>query len=511
MSAVRPNPETTDVRRLYLRFILLVVVPTLGLVAFGVMAISNERAVVERRFADEYAARLRTLAEHLAAQLDAAADSLERPSPKADPLVRLKFDFDGAQLATRPALDDDAHRALEIAVRQSAALGDGPALVPVGSGPARGLYALRRDGENVAGIAFDLDALNASIAAAARARFPTDPARFLLESPRPPPATASQNAVRRVLEQVTTSPMDDPTPSLGLPPPMTDWRLVAQLPGDDPVRTALWRNRTVYIVMLSLFYALIAIGVVFTLRGIWKEARLSRMKTDFVSNISHELRTPLTSIRLFAETLQQGRARTADEQQACIDFIARESERLTQLTERTLDWARIEAGRRAYDRRPHEVDALVAAVVRGFLAHGLVDPSRLRVDVPAGLPAVEVDPDALGQVLRNLLENAVKYTGEDRRIELRARAAGRRVVLEVEDNGIGIAKKDLKRVFERFYRADDLLARRTEGSGLGLSIARRIVEAHGGRLTVRSRLGRGSTFAVELPAAERAGTREEAA
>jgi two-component system, OmpR family, phosphate regulon sensor histidine kinase PhoR len=116
-------------------------------------------------------------------------------------------------------------------------------------------------------------------------------------------------------------------------------------------------------------------------------------------------------------------------------------------------------------------------------------------------------------VLLNLLENAAKYTLEDKHIAVRVRAAGGRVLVEVEDNGIGIGRRDQRRIFERFYRSDDLLARRTEGTGLGLSIARLVVEAHGGRLVVRSQLGKGSTFTIELPAAPelahaRAGTQE---
>src|SRR5207248_1429817 len=118
------------------------------------------------------------------------------------------------------------------------------------------------------------------------------------------------------------------------------------------------------------------------------------------------------------------------------------------------------------------------------------------------LPRLEVDRDAIAQVILNLLHNAVKYTPQaGRRIELRARKGGRDVILEVQDNGPGIRPADKKRIFERFYRADDLLSRRTEGTGLGLAIAKRIVEGHGGRIEVDTRLGHGSTFRVILPAA----------
>jgi signal transduction histidine kinase len=308
-----------------------------------------------------------------------------------------------------------------------------------------------------------------------------------------------------MLEAVTSDHGEQGTVSLPLPAPLADWRIVATLPGSDPVRSALWRNRTIYIVILAVFYFVIAIGVIVTLRGIWREAHLSRMKTDFVSNLSHELRTPLTSIRMFAETLRMGRATTPEEQTACIDFIAKESERLSDIAERTLDWARLEAGRRPFIRARVSPSRLTKDIVDGFLAHGMLDSDSIRVDVPEDLPEVDVDRAAIGQVLLNLLENAVKYSGPEKHIVVRGRQHRGAVLIEVEDNGIGVARKDLRRIFERFYRVDDLLARRTEGSGLGLSIARRIVNAHDGRLTVQSELGVGSVFTIQLPAAASSG------
>jgi signal transduction histidine kinase len=120
------------------------------------------------------------------------------------------------------------------------------------------------------------------------------------------------------------------------------------------------------------------------------------------------------------------------------------------------------------------------------------------------LPELEGDREALAGALLNLLHNAYKYSGAEKRIEVRADARNGGVDIEVEDHGVGIAKRDRKRVFDRFYRVDNLLSRQTEGSGLGLSISKRIIEAHGGKLTVRSELGKGSTFTIHLPAAKEA-------
>jgi signal transduction histidine kinase len=227
--------------------------------------------------------------------------------------------------------------------------------------------------------------------------------------------------------------------------------------------------------------------------------KLSRLKTDFVANISHELRTPLTSVRLFAETLRQGRAQGPQEVQQCLELLTKETQRLSSLVEKLLDWSRLESGRKLLRREPTSVEALIDHVGEVFRAQQL--GATYVTQIEPGLPPVSVDRDAMAQVIFNLLHNAVKFTGPDKQIALRARRTDRGVAIEVEDNGIGIREKDRKRIFERFYRADDLLSRRTEGTGLGLAIAKRLVEAHGGRIDVDSRQGGGSIFRVQLPAA----------
>ena len=167
--------------------------------------------------------------------------------------------------------------------------------------------------------------------------------------------------------------------------------------------------------------------------------------------------------------------------------------------ERLLDWSRLESGRRVLNRSAVELAALFAQVAEAFRAQQL--GATYEVELEPGLPRVEADANAIAQVVLNLLHNAVKYTPEaGRRIRVRAARAGRDVAIEVQDNGPGIRAADRKRIFERFFRADDLLSRRTEGTGLGLAIAERIVEGHGGHIELDSKVGVGSTFRVLLPA-----------
>jgi signal transduction histidine kinase len=174
------------------------------------------------------------------------------------------------------------------------------------------------------------------------------------------------------------------------------------------------------------------------------------------------------------------------------------------MIERVLDWARLEGGRQRYRKERLSVQTVVDASLEAFRAQRLEAQVQLSCQVPESLPSVEGDREALAGALLNLISNAYKYSGAEKRIEIRAGARDGGVDIEVEDHGVGIAKRDRKKIFERFYRVDNLLTRETAGSGLGLSISRRIVEAHGGKLLLKSELGKGSTFTMHLPAAKEA-------
>jgi signal transduction histidine kinase len=226
--------------------------------------------------------------------------------------------------------------------------------------------------------------------------------------------------------------------------------------------------------------------------------RLSRLQTDFVSNVSHELRTPLTSIRMFVDTLAMDRARDEKQVKECLELLATETERLSNMVERLLQWARMEAGRRIYTLEPVSPLKVVEGAVNAFRAQTIGSPYKLEVVAPAQPPAVLADVDALTEALLNLLSNAFKYGGDEKRITVRIMADAEETTFEVEDDGIGISPRDKKRIFDKFYRAEQLLSRKTEGTGLGLSMVRHIVEGHKGRIEVESEPGKGSRFRMRL-------------
>ena len=244
------------------------------------------------------------------------------------------------------------------------------------------------------------------------------------------------------------------------------------------------------------------IGTAATLAVLYREAQVARLQTDFVNKVSHDLRTPLTSIRMFVETLQLGRIQDPARQREALEIIADETARLSALINRLLDWARMESGRRSYELRRQPVEPAIDAALEAFGPQLLLHPAEVTRRIPADLPPVWADREALTEALLNLLNNAHKYTGEEKKIEVSAAREAEFVVIEVKDNGPGIPQREQKRVFDKFYRGSDPLQRTIEGTGLGLAMVKHIVAGHGGKVSVASELGHGARFRIALPAAE---------
>jgi two-component system phosphate regulon sensor histidine kinase PhoR len=228
---------------------------------------------------------------------------------------------------------------------------------------------------------------------------------------------------------------------------------------------------------------------------------LSQLQLDFLSKVSHEFRTPLTSIRLFTQTLREPRPLTEEQRRQCLAMLDQESERLSTMIGRLLDFGRMEAGKMVYHRQPESVDAVVDAALRAFEPIRLREHVSLTTSVAADLPPILADRAMLSQALLNLLQNAAKYGGDGRRIDLTCRTEDGRVALSVADKGPGIPRRERRRIFERFYRMDDRLSRKQEGSGLGLAIVRHVAQAHGGTVVVRNRPEGGAEFSILLPVA----------
>lgn len=293
--------------------------------------------------------------------------------------------------------------------------------------------------------------------------------------------------------------------SVSLAPPFTGWRLALRLAdaatfdaaADERMAFFLWTG----IVVVAITAAL----ALLVARMLRKQSRLTRLKNDLVATVSHELKTPLASIRLLVDTLlnadgspdapfgDQARAREY------LEMIAKENTRLSRLIDNFLTFSRMERGKHRFDFQPTDgaaiVDEAVAAVAERF--DGVTN--KLCVEVERPLP-LEGDAGALATVVVNLLDNAWKYSNEPKRVTVAAHRDADRIVISVADNGIGLSPRAVRKVFDRFFQVDQHLSRSHDGCGLGLSIVKYIVEAHGGEITVESRLGTGTTFTVSLPA-----------
>jgi signal transduction histidine kinase len=246
---------------------------------------------------------------------------------------------------------------------------------------------------------------------------------------------------------------------------------------------------------------LLAGGIILTYRNVAKEVALARLKSDFVSNVSHELRTPLSLIRLYAETLEMGRLNNQEKYQEYYKIIRKESERLTSLINNILDFSRIEAGKKEYDFRDTDMAELVRNTLDSYRYQIEQHGFRFEEKIAEDLPAMRIDREAMARSLVNLVNNALKYSQERKYLGVNLYRENGSVKLEVVDHGIGIPTAEQHKIFEKFYRAGDPLVHNTKGSGLGLSLVRHIVHAHGGDVSVESTPGAGSKFTIALPVA----------
>jgi signal transduction histidine kinase len=262
--------------------------------------------------------------------------------------------------------------------------------------------------------------------------------------------------------------------------------------------------RTSFLILGALS-VLLAAGIMLTYRNVWKEMALARLKSDFVSNVSHELRTPLALIRLYAETLEMGRLSSQEKYHQYYSIIRKESERLSALINNILDFSRIEAGRKEYDFRETDIAELVRNTLESYRYQIEQHGFAFQESIAADLPSLRLDREAIARSLLNLVNNALKYSQIEKFLGVKLYRDNGSVKLEVIDHGIGIPYGEQHKIFEKFYRVGDPLVHNTKGSGLGLSLVRHIVQAHGGEVSVESAPGKGSKFTIALPVDSQAG------
>lgn len=255
--------------------------------------------------------------------------------------------------------------------------------------------------------------------------------------------------------------------------------------------------------LLYTWAGLLAIGVIIgagllTAQAVGKQIKTNKLKNDFIATVSHELKTPLASMRVLVDTLLEGNYRDQKQVTEYLQMTAQENERLSRLIDNFLSFSRMERNKQAFEfvkTNPAVIARATADAVKTKFANGRCN---FKLIINEDLPYVMADRDAMVTVLVNLLDNAYKYSYDDKKIELRVDSENSAVCFYVSDNGTGMSNRAVKKIFNRFYQIDRSLARRAEGCGLGLSIAKFIVDAHKGSISVDSKPGEGSTFTVCL-------------
>ena len=255
------------------------------------------------------------------------------------------------------------------------------------------------------------------------------------------------------------------------------------------------RERTITnFILIALLIIILIIGVWVVFRNIKKEIELAQIKSDFVSNVSHELRTPLSLISMFAETLEMGRIKTEEKKQEYYNIISQETSRLSRIVNKILSFSKMEAGKRTYNFKEMNLNETINEVYETYKFHLENNGFKFSLILDEAIPFINADSEAISEAIINLIDNAVKYSDEQKDISIKTGREKEFVTIEVEDKGVGITLDDQKKIFDKFYRVSSGLVHNSQGTGLGLTLVKNIVEAHKGKIDLRSEPGKGSSF-----------------
>jgi signal transduction histidine kinase/tetratricopeptide (TPR) repeat protein len=312
---------------------------------------------------------------------------------------------------------------------------------------------------------------------------------------------------------------ENPSSAINFPVGYPPWRL--QIDKQD---LATWErlfktSQGVLLLVFVFIFLLMIAGLVFMLYTLNQQMRLNKMKSHFISNVSHEFKTPLTSIRHMTEIMHLKRIDSEDRKEEYLHSMLEQCDHLGHLIENILDFSKMEEDIKNYRFEAHQINEILSDLIPVFKGRIPDESFELNLRMEDRPPHMMLDKDAILQVFYNLLDNAYKYSEGGSKIDLslslvdqkqqtidriqaeglRLRNEGKSISISVRDYGMGISEKDLGRIFERFYRGDKLRIEGIKGSGIGLTIVKRIVEAHGGQITVESEIDKGTTFTVILP------------
>ena len=287
--------------------------------------------------------------------------------------------------------------------------------------------------------------------------------------------------------------------SFPFPENLPKWELLLSENKPGFMATLFRTGSGIYLFVFILIALFMILGFAFIMYTLNVELRLNKLKSEFISNVSHELKSPLTSIRMMTEMLHHNRVQTEERKSAYYSAMLEESEHLSHLIDNILDFSRMDDDRKKYDFAKLDLNELILKFLESTKDRLAESDFEIRYNRTDRVPLIPADKDAILQVIYNLVDNAIKFSGKSRQIGITLISKDNELQLCVEDYGIGIPVKDQEKIFDRFYRGTEPQRLGIKGSGIGLTIVKKITEAHKGHLTLESRPGLGSTFCVHLP------------
>ena len=255
---------------------------------------------------------------------------------------------------------------------------------------------------------------------------------------------------------------------------------------------------TIIILIIILTFGAFLIG-----RTIVQEMEIQKIKSDFVSSVSHEFKTPLTSIKTLIERLQDGKVKNPAKMDEYFSMISQGTDKLIRLVKNILDSSKIDEGKIEYDFIETDIGIFAVKLIEDFKKDAAQKKTNIQSHIQNNIPSVSIDRDTMTQAFLNLLDNAVKFSPDRKKIDVEVRGKSHHVVLAIKDQGIGIYPDETEKIFEKFYQGKNFPKQSSTGTGLGLALVKHIVEDHGGKISVESQVGKGSTFSMILPYMEK--------
>jgi signal transduction histidine kinase len=292
---------------------------------------------------------------------------------------------------------------------------------------------------------------------------------------------------------------DKPFTTAALARQFPGWKTELYFKGGEVFEKAAKKQIAIYLWTGALVILLIIVAGGFATQAVGRQIRLNKMKNDFIATVSHELKTPLASMRVLVDTLLEGNVKDETQTEEYLRLTAKENQRLSRMIDNFLTFSRMERNKKAFTIADCSPAAIARDAIEAVKTKFAANNCQFTANITENLPDIQADHDAMVTVLVNLLDNACKYTGEQKHIALKVFTDNGNVGFAVSDNGIGLTRRHIRRIFDSFYQVDNSLARKAEGCGLGLSIVKFIVDAHKGKITVESKPGKGSTFIVKIP------------